>query len=119
MTELDLSDISIYDPAPGYCTVQADEQAKETKSGIIIPQNAVRRQLAGTIVKIGLPVRDPETGYEYKMETSSGRVIKEGDRVIWVRHGGIGIEAPDGGEVLSYFLRFAEVIGYVECAPSQ
>ena len=96
-----------YKPMPGWLVVKPQPQEEITKGGLLIPKNAVRREVIGTVLEVGAPMLT-ERGTEFRLTDPNGRPVQAGDTVVWMRHAGTGLEKDE--EVHLIFLRFQDVI---------
>ena len=106
-------------PAPGYVLVQADEQMRETESGLVLPENANRRNITGTVIAVGdkevVPGTELAWSPTFLASDEGGTVrlsVKIGMRVIYRRHAGLGL-IDDGSETNEpeyLFLKFSDLV---------
>lgn len=101
-----------YRPMPGWLLVRPDPQKEVRDSGLLVPKNPIRRQIVGTVLALGRPLPlengDPNWG---SLQDSDGHPVEIGDRVMYLRHSGTGIEKDD--DVSLIFLRHMDVIARV------
>lgn len=69
---------------------QVEEAADITAGGVLLPDSAKEKPIAGTVVRTGAGKVDGETN-----ELKAPRV-KEGDRVLYFKWAGDGMSTPDG-----------------------
>lgn len=70
--------------------LQVEEAAEVTAGGVLLPDSAKEKPIAGSVVRTGPGKVDKETG-----ELKAPRV-KEGDRVLYFKWAGDGMETPSG-----------------------
>ena len=70
--------------------VQVDEVPDETAGGVLLPDSAKEKPIAGCVVRAGPGKDDKETG-EFKKTR-----VAEGDRVLYFKWAGDNMETPSG-----------------------
>ena len=69
---------------------QVDEVPDETAGGVLLPDSAKEKPIAGCVVRAGPGKEDKETG-EFKKTR-----VAEGDRVLYFKWAGDNMETPEG-----------------------
>lgn len=71
---------------------QVEEAASVTSGGVLLPDSAKEKPIAGTVVRTGPGKVDKESN-----ELKKPRVA-EGDRVLYFKWAGDAMETPNGGQ---------------------
>lgn len=88
-------------PLAGYLLIEPKEEAKQTPTGIYLPDTAAEKQQIGTVLVVG-PARVTDEGKKVKAE------VKAGDDVIFAKWGGEEIKDPKTGKELK-LVKFEDV----------
>ncbi len=96
---------SVFDlqPAPGYLLVQPAESAKQTASGIYLPDSHEDKPQYGTVLAVGA-----DTTIDGAVVTSPA---KKGDLVVYKKWGGNEVKF---GDVEYQFLKFDDILALVK-----
>jgi len=91
-------------PTPGYLFIEPEEQAKQTASGIYLPEtSSAERPQQGTVISVGA---DDVTDSGTKKVSP----VKKGDKVIYKKWGGNEVKI-NNKEYL--FVKFEDVLAVV------
>jgi chaperonin GroES len=96
----------LFRPMPGWLTVRPRQQKEVTESGLFVPKNIQRRQIVGTVVAKGDPLRDAN-GLVFDID------IQPGDTITFSRHSGQGWENQSNSDVELIFLKFVDIISRI------
>lgn len=88
-------------PLSGYLLIEPKEEAKQTKTGIYLPDTATEKQQIGTVLAVG-PTRVTDEGTKIEAE------VEEGDEVIFAKWGGEEVKDPKTGKELK-LVKFEDV----------
>jgi len=91
-------DFSVSEPMPGRLLVRPRQQSTETASGLVLIQDENKREIIGTIIKVG--TQDPDLAEEDRLNV--------GEMIMWSRHAGVGLE--QGGQAVLLYLFYNDVI---------
>lgn len=96
-------DITKIQPQAGYVLVKPQEQAKQTSSGIILPESEGEKPQNGEVLAVG------GAFYEHGVEIKAS--VKKGDKVLYKKWGGNEIKI---GEIEYQFLKFEDILAIIK-----
>jgi chaperonin GroES len=74
------------------CAAQVQEQAGVTSGGVLLPDAAKEKPIAGEVVRVGAGKASPEDGSRTPVK------VAPGDRVLYFKYAGDNMETPSGAK---------------------
>ncbi len=102
----------MYEPKFGRVLI---EREVKKASGIIIPENAAKRNApsVGIIVALGETAGWTEA-YNSSGELSPTQTLKKGDKVLFGKHAGAWIDSTDGNDGTLYICQDADILAVIK-----